>query len=129
MKLARRLLPRLTLISFGVFAGTLLAEVAARLHLAFEESRRARDWNELRRAPVQTTGVVTLGRIIRPSDDPRLVYELIPGLRDVVFRGHGLAVNPDGFRGPSYPHEPDADSFRIVGIGDSMMFGLSLIHI
>jgi hypothetical protein len=70
---------------------------------------------------------VTLGEMIRPSENPRVVYELWPGL-DVVFdTGTGLAsavrTSPEGFRGRGFDIEGGGRSFRIAGIGDSLMFG------
>ncbi len=53
----------------------------------------------------------------RPSDNPRLVYELTPGK---------LEVNAAGYRGPEYPQKKPARVKRIVGIGDSGAFGLGV---
>ncbi|HIJ66328.1 MAG TPA: SGNH/GDSL hydrolase family protein [Candidatus Hydrogenedentes bacterium] len=65
---------------------------------------------------------VTLGRIIRLSKNPRIVYELIPNL-SVTFRDQPVAINADGFRGDIVPVAKRPDAIRIVGIGDSVMFG------
>jgi lysophospholipase L1-like esterase len=71
---------------------------------------------------------VRLGRIIRLSKNPRIIYELIPNL-SVIYtyyrakRNAPLTTNADGFRGKSVPINKNLQSRRIVGIGDSLMFG------
>jgi len=72
--------------------------------------------------------VVNLGRIIRLSKNPHIIYELIPSL-SVIFtykrlnRNVPITINSDGFRGKAIPVDKHAQSKRIVGIGDSLMFG------
>jgi len=63
-----------------------------------------------------------LGDVVRPSADPRIVYELRPGL-DVTFLGAPLLTNADGFRGPAVRAERTRPAVRVVGLGDSVMFG------
>ena len=64
----------------------------------------------------------TLGAIIRMSRHPAVVYELMPNLRTRHI-GNPLSTNSHGFRGPEVPLEKPDSTFRIVGIGDSLMFG------
>jgi hypothetical protein len=63
-----------------------------------------------------------LGDIVRPSADPRIVYELRPGL-DVTFLGAPLRTNANGFRGPAVGADRVRPAVRVVGLGDSVMFG------
>jgi lysophospholipase L1-like esterase len=63
-----------------------------------------------------------LGNVVRPSPDPRIVYELVPGL-DVTFLGAPLRTNADGFRGELVPPSRTRPAVRVVGLGDSVMFG------
>jgi lysophospholipase L1-like esterase len=65
---------------------------------------------------------VRLGHIVRLSADPRIVYELLPRL-DVTFLGMPLRTNARGFRGPAVSEARTRDAVRIVGLGDSVMFG------
>lgn len=51
-----------------------------------------------------------------------MIYELVPGL-DVEFARAPLRTNAGGFRGPSVPEERAGRSVRILGLGDSVMFG------
>ncbi|HEX5053642.1 MAG TPA: SGNH/GDSL hydrolase family protein, partial [Planctomycetota bacterium] len=45
-----------------------------------------------------------------------------PGL-DVEFQGVRVVTNADGFRGPRRSREKPANGYRIVGLGDSVLFG------
>ena len=64
----------------------------------------------------------SLGELIRPSRNPEIVYELAPDLR-VSFLGAPLSTSHAGFRDRDYSLEKPAGSFRILGLGDSIMFG------
>ncbi len=64
-----------------------------------------------------------MAHIIEPSDHSRLVYELQPNL-DMMFGHRVLRTNADGMRDDlNYSVEKPAGVIRIVGIGDSGMFG------
>jgi GDSL-like Lipase/Acylhydrolase family len=77
--------------------------------------------------PPRAGARVTLGQMIRPSENPRVVYELWPDM-DVVFdTGTGLRsavrTSSEGFRGRGLEVAREGRLFRIAGIGDSLMFG------
>ena len=57
-----------------------------------------------------------LREICRPSDNPRLYFELIPD-------NPASEVNAAGYRGPRYPEERPTGARRVVGVGDSTLFG------
>lgn len=62
--------------------------------------------------------------LVRPSEVPDIVYELVPGARGQAW-GTNVVVNSAGFRGP----EPSSDRLglrRIVVLGDSVTFGNDL---
>jgi len=65
---------------------------------------------------------VQLGEMIRRSANRRIIYELRPNLR-VVYQGAPVTTNAAGFRGPAIAATKPAGVERIVGIGDSFMFG------
>ena len=72
--------------------------------------------------PLPADRDATLGEIIRVSEHERIIYELKPNLA-VRFLGQVMSSNSLGFRG-DLPSKPTSNSFiRIVGLGDSMMFG------
>jgi hypothetical protein len=112
---------RLLLAVLGLAAGALLAEAAlrTRAYLAYRgtlSSGRALPPDPLPGSRVR------LGQLIRRSAHHRLVYELRPGLR-VVYEGGAVSTNADGFRGPDRVEARPAGVLRIVGLGDSFMFG------
>lgn len=59
---------------------------------------------------------------LRPSVHPDVIYELKPNL-DGLFLGRRLRTNSHGLRGPEMAVEKPAGVRRIVGLGDSHMFG------
>jgi hypothetical protein len=65
---------------------------------------------------------VTLGQIIRLSSNPRIIYEFIPNL-SVQFQEQPVSINDAGFRGDPVERQKRPGDYRIVGIGDSVMFG------
>lgn len=67
-------------------------------------------------------GEVELGQIIRLSRNQRLIYELRPNL-SVVYAGARVATTPAGTRSPGPGEECRSPGLRVVGIGDSFMFG------
>jgi hypothetical protein len=76
-------------------------------------------------APIPAGTHVSLGQMIRLSGDDRIVYELIPNL-DVIFNGERVRTNASGFRSPECATAKLADTFRVIGLGDSFLFGWSL---
>jgi len=68
---------------------------------------------------------VTLGQMIRIASNPRIIYELRPDL-DVIYKGAKVSTNDLGFRGPAVRVGEAAERYRIVGIGDSVMFGQAI---
>jgi lysophospholipase L1-like esterase len=104
----------------GLAAALLALECGVRVAGSLADARelaRARA-----RAAAPPGAEAELGDLIRPSSDPRIVYELIPGLA-TQFRGAALATSSQGLRDREYPVERPPGSVRIVGIGDSVMFG------
>lgn len=73
-------------------------------------------------------GRANLGGIIRLAPERRRIYELVPNTRVVLHNWMGgnhtpIALNADGFRDRDYPRAKPAGVRRVVGIGDSFMFG------
>ena len=101
---------------------------------------RVQDWREdrgsLARAleqPVRLRpdGRADLGGIVRLAQERRRIYELIPHTRVVLHNwlgGHPtpLDLNADGFRDRDYAKPKPPGVRRVVGIGDSYMFGWGL---
>ena len=111
------------LVVFGTLVGMAALEAAARLMAVREERGEGRLDRDLEAmAGPRPRSVATLGQIIRKSDNPRVVYELRPRL-DVLFANARLTTSDAGHRGPDVIKPKPASAFRIVGIGDSYMFG------
>lgn len=94
-------------------AGCRLAGVAGDLRAQHELRERQR---------VPRGAEVGMHVLIQPSRFPELVYELRPGL-DLRFRGQRVTTSSAGFRDREYRRVKPPGVRRIVGIGDSVMFG------
>jgi len=105
----------------------LLSEVGFRLAAYRKDLNTLESIGETSEIP-QDGEMVYLGNIIRLSKNPRIIYELIPSL-SVIFtykrlnRNVPVTINSEGFRGKAVPIHKSPPSKRIVGIGDSLMFG------
>src|SRR5262249_42718817 len=63
-----------------------------------------------------------LGEIVQPSRYAGIVYELKPNVRG-RFMGQPLFINSQGLRDYEYTRRKEPGTFRIVGVGDSALFG------
>jgi len=116
-------LPVLLLAAFGTFTGLLILESVARVMAVREERREGRLDRDLSKLAGPGPGsLATLGQMIHKSENPRIVYELRPRL-DVVFAGGRVTTSDAGHRGLDVSRPKPGSTFRIVGIGDSYMFG------
>jgi hypothetical protein len=111
-----------TALLVSTLLALLLAEGGLRLYYS---SREPDDFEAAlrgaRNAP--RTGPLALGQIVQASAHPDVVYELRPGI-DGTFRGQTLRTNSLGLRGArEYAREKPAGTFRVVGLGDSNLFG------
>jgi hypothetical protein len=102
----------------------LIAEVALRV-VAWRQDVAAIDaWQQVGIA-MPKDGRAQLMHIIRPSNNRRIIYDLRPHL-DVQYEGAATHTNSAGFRSPEHDVAKPANKFRIVGIGDSVLFGLGI---
>lgn len=118
MNRLRALAPSILLAATSALATLAVMEVAARV-VAFHGDERALLTPTL---PPRRGSRVRLGQILRPSRSRRIVYELIPDL-SVVFLQAPLITDERGFRTHPHPGRRRAREVRIVGLGDSVMFG------
>ena len=100
---------------------TLLLEVAFRIG-AHLRNQGSFDGQRSQGVDLPREGPVRLGHIILPSSNDRIIYALKPGL-DVTYRGGHMTTNARGLRGPERPLGENAEVFRILAVGDSVMFG------
>jgi len=116
-------MPVLLLTGFGTLLGLFALEGGARFVAVRQErseGRMSRDLDGVFGPAPRSTA--TLGQIIRKSGNPRIVYELRPRL-DVIFSGARLTTSDAAHRGPDVTRPKPSSTFRIVGIGDSYLFG------
>lgn len=119
MRSPRRLAAATLAVIGSIVATLLLLEIALRVLYVFDPNTVDALMNA-RTAPPGDE--LTLGDIIRLTDDPRIAYELRPGIEG-EFRGIPLSVNSLGMRGPDRTWSKEAGTFRIAALGDSHTFG------
>jgi lysophospholipase L1-like esterase len=116
-----RRLREIFLLVAATAVGLLLVEVGLRIHYAFRRPGMLADLALDRSLPPRGAAV-GLAELIRPSPHSRLVFELRPNLV-VRFRGAAVRTNSRGWRDREFEIAKPAGTMRIVGIGDSIMFG------
>ncbi|GIX44928.1 MAG: hypothetical protein KatS3mg130_1336 [Candidatus Sumerlaea sp.] len=111
---------RMLAIVFGCVVAFVAMEVFVRALLA----SRPNDIEALRRFnhAKQTVGELKLIHFVRISDNPRLVYEMLPNIEG-TFHKAPLRTNSAGFADRERSLEKPARTFRIAVIGDSIAFG------
>jgi len=116
------------LLNFALLLGSLLfvfavLESGTRLFHHFK-TRQEGQLSELHESnQIQNLGKTNrLADLIRKSPSPQVVYELKPGIQ-AEFMGQQVMVNSWGGRSPEPAQSKAAKTKRIIGIGDSVMFG------
>jgi hypothetical protein len=120
----RRVALRLTLALGTTIVALLAAEGIVRLVHYLREDRRPLEV-QLRSVRAQATSSMhdlDLGDIVQPSRHAGIVYELRPNVRG-QFVGQPLLINSQGLHDYEYSRRKEASTFRIVGVGDSSLFG------
>jgi hypothetical protein len=120
----RRFALRLTLALASTIVALLVAEGIVRLAHYLREDRRPLEV-QLRGARAQAPSSMQslrLGEIVQPSRYAGIVYELKPNVRG-RFMGQPLLINSQGLRDYEYTRRKEPGTFRIVGVGDSSLFG------
>lgn len=127
MATARRRVPdRLLTLTLAVAStmGTLLAvELVLRRAVRRQEQRVASMLKARERAPLPAGTRVDVSEILVRSDHPDVVYELRPNLESAWLCRTKLETTERGYRNHETHGAPGEPATRIVGIGDSVMFG------
>src|SRR5262249_10867640 len=120
----RRASQRLTLALGTTVVALLVAEASLRVvHYAREDRRPLEvQLQSLRAQATSSMHDLDLGDIVQPSRDPGIVYELRPNVRG-RFVGQPLLINSQGLHDYEYSRRKEPGTFRIVGVGDSSLFG------
>jgi lysophospholipase L1-like esterase len=69
---------------------------------------------------------LSLGDIVQPSRHAGIVYELRPNARG-RFIGQPVVINSQGLHDYEYSRRKEPGTFRIVGVGDSSLFGWGVL--
>jgi lysophospholipase L1-like esterase len=110
---------RLGLVASSVVAGLLALEIAVRLVVAFDRNYL----DELGSSPaIEPDRELALGDLVRQNADDSIVYELRPGVQG-RFLGMPVVINSLGMRDRERVPAKGPETFRVVGLGDSLMFG------
>ena len=120
----RRWWRRLLLLAASSAFALLVAEIAVRIGRAIvdQSGLTASQMREHVAATPPPGTTVRLGHMLRAAKNPDIVFELVP-LLDVQFVGARVLTNADGFRGPLRTKAKPERGYRIVGLGDSVLFG------
>ena len=116
---------RVLLALTALIASLLAAEASLRVWLHYRQQHRAAQWREFvlnGRGPTKKGINMAFVDMIVTSRHRDIIYELIPGLSG-RFVNAAVSVNAHGFRGPSIRKDKPEDVYRIIGLGDSVMFG------
>ncbi len=110
-------------ITIGTLIGLILAEAAFRFYHYRSSPSDLSVLEVENRVPIQQPeNELKLGQIIQFSAHPRIIYELIPA-SCYRFQGATVQTNSQGFRDKEYPRQKTKGSKRIIGLGDSVLFG------
>ncbi len=123
-------LEKAALVTFGIVISLILGEVAARALYHFDTANvgeisdlaEVSNQDDAKEVLEEITGAVTMARLVRPSQFEDVVYELRPNIHG-TFQGKPFQFNSFGIRDAEYALAKPKDTYRIAGIGDSVMFG------
>ena len=120
----RRISLRVTVALGTTIVALLAAEAAVRFVHYVRDDRRPLDvqLNSVRAQATSSMHDLDLGDIVQPSRDAGIVYELRPNARG-RFVGQPVVVNSQGLHDNEYSRQKPPGTFRIVGVGDSSLFG------
>jgi lysophospholipase L1-like esterase len=120
----RKLLLNFFVAFFSSILSLVLTEVLFRVGSYYDDLKTIHAFRNLGQENYlrDLTTHVTLRQMLRLSDNRRIIYELIPNI-SVIFINKSVTINSQGFRGPEYNTVKNDKAIRIVGLGDSLMFG------
>jgi len=122
MKRFRHFISKIGLSIISLIIILLVLEITFRFKAFSEDTKGIHALKDIEHNINDLQGENSLRHVIRLSNHPRIIYELIPNLA-VMFYGESLKTNSDGFRAPQYSKQKNSGTIRIVGLGDSFMFG------
>jgi hypothetical protein len=123
----KKLIFGLVLAALSALLALAVAEAGLRLWMGIADENPAEVRHKLERSrrvslAEASRGAFSLMGLVEPSEFADVVYELKPKL-DGTFRGRPVRTNSFGMRGEECALRKPPNTFRIVGLGDSHMFG------
>src|SRR4051812_9875421 len=120
----RRSALRVTVSLAATIVTLLIAEGIVRVAYYLREDRRPLEVQlQSSRAQGQSSmHDLSVGDIVQPSRHADIVYELRPNIRG-RFVGQPLVIDSQGLHDYEYSRRKPPGTFRIVGVGDSSLFG------
>jgi len=113
-------------VLLGLVLLVLLNELAIRAAVHFKNESSFR--NFLNTLPaVKPWQKVTFGALVQPSEHRKLIYQLRPNMK-VTHKEVKVTTNSHGWRDTEYKTSPPPKTVRVVGIGDSNMFGWGVVQ-
>ncbi len=118
------LLKKLGLLTFSCFISLVLFELGFRVYVGISNSQPLEKQLAKSKSTTiaNTETTVSLGGLIQPSQWKDVVYELKPNI-SVVFQNKPVLTNSVGMRENEVTIKKTPGVLRVVGIGDSIMFG------
>lgn len=118
----RTLIARIGLSAVSLLTILLLLEIGLRMKACHDDRGLLHSMVTKEEPPPPEGRNMYLREMIRIHPNPRIIYDLRRGVEG-DFLGRPLAINGNGFRGEAYPTEKPKGVVRILGLGDSFMFG------
>lgn len=122
--MSRERIVNLILMFLSVCSVLIFLEISLRMYslytgrdqfLKFEEHLQ----NQMKYFPDHN---VSFAQLIQKNDDPKIIYDFIPSSSAIV-EWRRVVINRDGYRGKMIQKKKPEGTLRIIGIGDSVMFG------
>jgi len=117
----KRFFQNLLLVITSTLLTIFVAEIGFRIFTYFKDQKTLANL-EQNLTPLYNGEKVKFGQMIKFSENPKIIYELLPKL-SVTFLDQRVNTNTNGFRGEPYPVHKGEETKRVIGIGDSQMFG------
>ncbi len=116
----RNVMSRIALMLVSIVVCLVALEIALRLlpKRGFHELRAGTGINTL----TNIAQSASWGTALRLSPNRKRIYEFMPGSR-FTFMDKRVSINADGFRDQDRPRAKPPGTFRVAGLGDSVMFG------
>ncbi len=113
-------------VILGLLISFTAAELFSRFYLYLKQDHRTYEQrleeSELHKLTTFSGPVFNLNGLVKPSENKNIVYEMKPNLFG-TFRNQPLRTNSHGLRDREYSFNKAPGVFRIVGLGDSIIFG------